>query len=184
MKSAQKWQISFLLLLSGPLFHAVVKCGIFTWLHLQERYPTFFFNIHWLLIIKGMYLNYKYTSYTEVGKAGVLPEAKFLHYPLFSSLPSPYACLLFLCHLQKHQGIPLYFPTPPHFGHPKKIPPTPARPHTYVCCFLEVGCHTCLKYNESLSSRHPWVPNTPPLKPAWSSPLFWAFPTCHKSSVV
>ena len=51
-----------------------------------------------------------------------------------------------------------------------KIPPPPPRPRTYVCCFLEVGCHTCLKYNESLSSRHPWVPNTPPLKPAWSSP--------------
>lgn len=36
-----------------------------------ERYPAFSFNIHWLLIIKGMYLNYKYTSYTEVGKAGI-----------------------------------------------------------------------------------------------------------------
>lgn len=43
----------------------------FTWLHLQRRYPAFFFNIHWLLIIKGMYLNYKYTSYTEVGKADI-----------------------------------------------------------------------------------------------------------------
>lgn len=36
-----------------------------------ERYPAFSFNIQWLLIIKGMYLNYKYTSYTEVGKAGI-----------------------------------------------------------------------------------------------------------------
>lgn len=31
---------------------------------------AFSFNIHYWLIIKGMYLNYKYTSYTEVGKAG------------------------------------------------------------------------------------------------------------------
>lgn len=37
----------------------------------SETHPAFIFNIHWLLIIKGMYLNYKYTSYTEVGKAGI-----------------------------------------------------------------------------------------------------------------
>lgn len=49
-----------------------------------------------------MYLNYKYTSYTEVGKAGVWPQAKFLHYSLFSSLLPPFpCCILVLCHLQK-----------------------------------------------------------------------------------
>lgn len=36
-----------------------------------ERHPAFIFNIRRLLIIKGMYLNYKHTSYTEVGKAGI-----------------------------------------------------------------------------------------------------------------
>lgn len=51
-----------------------------------------------------------------------------------------------------------YLP-PPHFGHPKKKKSLLL--HTYVCRILEVGCHTCLKYNESLSSRHPWIPNTP-----------------------
>lgn len=34
------------------------------------RCPALCFNMRCWLIIKGMYLNYKYTSYTEVGKAG------------------------------------------------------------------------------------------------------------------
>lgn len=57
---------SFVLLLSdlkgNAIFHLTPSV---------ERHPAFIFNIHWLLIIKGMYLNYKYTSYTEVGKAGI-----------------------------------------------------------------------------------------------------------------
>lgn len=63
----------------------------------------------------------------------------------------------------------------------KKNPPL----HTYVCFLLEVGCHTCLKYNESPSSRHPWIPNTPRRKPAsffpHPPPVSSLIPTCHKS---
>lgn len=60
------WPPSFVLLLSH-----LKPNGIFHLTPSAERHPAFIFNIRRLLIIKGMYLNYKYTSYTEVGKAGI-----------------------------------------------------------------------------------------------------------------
>lgn len=60
--------------MTSPFCSVVVTFETECHLHLTplvERHPAFIFNIRWLLIIKGMYLNYKYTSYTEVGKAGI-----------------------------------------------------------------------------------------------------------------
>lgn len=102
-----------------------------------------------------MYLNYKYTSYTEVGKAGIWPRAKFLHYSLFSRLLPPFpCCILVLCHLKKHPGMPLYFQSLPAMARKKSSPP-------YIwLALLEVGCHTCLPFNEWLSSMCPRIPDT------------------------
>lgn len=126
------WPPSFVLLLSH-----LKPNGIFHLTPSAERHPAFIFNIRRLLIIKGMYLNYKYTSYTEVGKAGIWPQAKFLHYPLFPSLPSHMPASYSYVISKKHPGIPLYSPTPSPLWPPeekkkkkKKTPPP------YVCVLL------------------------------------------------
>lgn len=66
--------ILFLFVVWPPSFVLLSNLKLNAIFHLTpsvERHPAFIFYTRWLLIIKGMYLNYKYTSYTEVGKAGI-----------------------------------------------------------------------------------------------------------------